>query len=164
MEGAPPSRHGQGENLGPAMLQLLGWVGFLGVGYFVRRKTSTGVWMLIGWWAVFWPLLVGSALTGILAFLMLAVWIIVPPLTSLMIYFDSTLIELPRTWSHSSADDSSTSQAPLRSPSGATSSCSPGQGVTEPPPSSRTPGWYKDPWGIGKRWWDGDRWTSQWSR
>ena len=40
---------------------------------------------------MFWPLLVGSALTGILAFLMLAVWIIVPPLTSLMIYFDSTL-------------------------------------------------------------------------
>lgn len=33
-------------------------------------------------------------------------------------------------------------------------------GPTEPPPPSKSAGWYQDPWGIGKRWWDGERWTT----
>jgi hypothetical protein len=46
--------------------------------------------MLVGWWATFWLLLfvsVGSF--GALTLLMIVVWILVPPLTSLFIYSDT---------------------------------------------------------------------------
>ncbi len=32
-------------------------------------------------------------------------------------------------------------------------------GPTQPQPRNTSPGWYRDPWGIGLRWWDGERWT-----
>ena len=30
---------------------------------------------------------------------------------------------------------------------------------TQPPPPSRNADWYKDPFGTGKRYWDGNAWT-----
>lgn len=38
-------------------------------------------------------------------------------------------------------------QSPLRS-----------AGPTESRPPSRSPGWYKDPWGVGRRYWNGTSW------
>jgi len=32
-------------------------------------------------------------------------------------------------------------------------------GPTQPLPSDPRPDWYKDPWGVGSRWWDGQCWT-----
>ncbi len=37
----------------------------------------------------------------------------------------------------------------------------PAEGPTQPPPPSSNAGWYKDPWGVGKRWWNGRFWTDQ---
>jgi hypothetical protein len=37
----------------------------------------------------------------------------------------------------------------------------PPAGPTEPKPYSTTPGWYPNPWGMGKRWWDGAHWTRE---
>jgi hypothetical protein len=56
--------------------------------------------------------------------------------------------------------------SPQSSPRFTHSSPSPpsNDGPTEPRPPSTTPGWYGDPWGVGKRWWDGSRWTRQTSR
>jgi Protein of unknown function (DUF2510) len=34
-----------------------------------------------------------------------------------------------------------------------------GAGPTQPPPPSKNAGWYKDPFGTGKRYWDGSVWT-----
>ena len=37
----------------------------------------------------------------------------------------------------------------------------PAQGTrpTQPPPPSRNADWYRDPFGTGKRYWDGSAWT-----
>jgi hypothetical protein len=32
---------------------------------------------------------------------------------------------------------------------------------TSPPPPSLNAGWYKDPFGTGRRYWDGGAWTEQ---
>jgi hypothetical protein len=34
-------------------------------------------------------------------------------------------------------------------------------GPSEPKPHSNRPGWYKDPWGVGERRWDGHYWTRE---
>ena len=34
------------------------------------------------------------------------------------------------------------------------------QGPTEPHPPSLHPGWYQDPWGPGRRYWNGVSWTA----
>ncbi|MGH2448467.1 MAG: hypothetical protein ACRDFS_07690 [Chloroflexota bacterium] len=75
--------------LGAALLQLLGWIGFLGIGYFARGRIGTGLAMLIGWWVVFWALLfLTVASFGLLWFVMHAVWLIVPPLSAFLLYVD----------------------------------------------------------------------------
>lgn len=33
------------------------------------------------------------------------------------------------------------------------------EGPTEPHPPSMHPGWYEDPWGPGRRYWNGVSWT-----
>ena len=74
---------------GAALLQLLGWVGFLGVGYMVRGRILTGLAMLVSWWAAFWFLLLASFVTlGFAHPLMVVAWVIVPPLTALFAYSD----------------------------------------------------------------------------
>lgn len=35
----------------------------------------------------------------------------------------------------------------------------PPDGPTTPPPPSPNPGWYRDPWGTGRRYWNGASWT-----
>jgi hypothetical protein len=73
----------------PALLQLLGWVGFLGVGYFVRGRIAIAVIMLIGWWTLFWVLLGFGVLTaGLGHLLMICVWLAVPPMTAAFLYFE----------------------------------------------------------------------------
>lgn len=82
--GPPGSR---AHHTGAALLQLLGWVGFLGIGYLLRGRVGMGLVMLVGWWLAFWFLLFASVITfGLLHPLMLVAWIIVPPLTAYFAY------------------------------------------------------------------------------
>jgi hypothetical protein len=79
-----------GRPLGPAALQLLGWIGFLGLGYVAVGRRKLGFSMLVGWWAVALVLFAFSAMTLFVgSALQLIVWVIVPPLSSLLLYFDS---------------------------------------------------------------------------
>lgn len=74
--------------LAPALLQLLGWLGFLGIGYLVQGRIGLGIGMLIGWWIAFWLLLAASSLTfGLFTILMICVWLSVPPITAAFLYF-----------------------------------------------------------------------------
>lgn len=74
---------------GAALLQLLGWIGFLGIGYMARGRIFTGLAMLVGWWLTFWFLLFASVITlGVAHVLMVAVWLVVPPLTALLVSSD----------------------------------------------------------------------------
>lgn len=34
-------------------------------------------------------------------------------------------------------------------------------GPNEPAPPSTSAGWYQDPWGTGRRYWNGDNWTPE---
>lgn len=74
----------------PALLQLLGWIGFLGIGYMVRGRILVGLAMLVGWWAAFWFLFIASIVTfGAFGVLMHVVWLVVPPLTACFLYADA---------------------------------------------------------------------------
>jgi hypothetical protein len=76
--------------LAPALLELFGWFGFLGIGYMMQRRYGVGVAMLIGWWAVFWMLLmIGFASFGLGHLLVLCVWFVVPPTTAAFLYFEN---------------------------------------------------------------------------
>lgn len=35
------------------------------------------------------------------------------------------------------------------------------EGPSEPAPPSALAGWYKDPWGVGSRYWNGRSWTRE---
>jgi hypothetical protein len=73
----------------PALLQLVGWFGFLGIGYLVQRRYALGLAMLIGWWVLFWMLLgIGVVSFGLGHLLMLCVWLVVPPTTAAFLYFE----------------------------------------------------------------------------
>jgi hypothetical protein len=72
------------------MLQLLGWVGWLGIGYVAWGKLLLGVLMLIGWWAAFWVLLFFTLVTQTVT-LSLAVlsWVLVPLITSVALWVEA---------------------------------------------------------------------------
>lgn len=73
----------------PALLQLLGWFGFLGIGYFVQQRNGIGVAMLLGWWILFWVMLgFGVVSLGLGHLLMICVWLVVPPITAAFLYFE----------------------------------------------------------------------------
>ena len=78
---------GGSRHTGAALLQLLGWIGFLGIGYMVRGRFLTGLGMLVGWWVAFWFLLFASLITfGLAHPLMVVAWVVVPPLTAFLLY------------------------------------------------------------------------------
>ncbi len=82
-------RQTQSRPLIPALLQLLGWVGFLGIGYFVQGRAAIAIAMLIGWWIVFWILLgFGVVTLGLGHLLMICVWLAAPPITAAFLYFE----------------------------------------------------------------------------
>jgi hypothetical protein len=74
----------------PAVLQLLGWVGWLGIGYVAWGKLLLGVLMLIGWWAAFWVLSFFTLVTQTVP-LPLAVlsWVLVPLITSVALWVEA---------------------------------------------------------------------------
>lgn len=79
----------QSRPLIPSLLQLLGWVGFLGVGYLVQGRPAIGIAMLVAWWIAFWLLLFFGVFTlGLGHLLMMCVWLAVPPITAAFLYFE----------------------------------------------------------------------------
>lgn len=75
----------------PALLQLLGWVGWLGIGYMAWGRVLVGALMLIGWWTAFWVLLFFTLVTQTVA-LSLAVlaWVLVPLITSVALWVEAS--------------------------------------------------------------------------
>jgi hypothetical protein len=74
----------------PALLQLLGWVGWLGIGYVAWGRVLLGVLMLIGWWAVFWVLSFFTLVTQTVALpLAVLAWVLVPLITSVALWVEA---------------------------------------------------------------------------
>jgi hypothetical protein len=53
------------------------------------------------------------------------------------------------------------SPATRRSPNAGRHAPSSQVGPSQPRPVNGDPGWYQDPWGVGKRRWNGSNWTSE---
>ncbi len=74
----------------PALLQLLGWVGWLGIGYVAWGRVLFGILMLIAWWAVFWVLSFFTLVTQTVALpLALLAWFLVPLITSVALWVEA---------------------------------------------------------------------------
>lgn len=81
----------------PALLQLLGWVGWLGIGYVAWGRILLGVLMLIGWWAVFWALSFFTLVTQTVALpLAVSAWVLVPLITSVALWLEATAVNKAR--------------------------------------------------------------------
>lgn len=79
----------QSRPVAAALLQLLGWVGFLGVGYLIQRRFGVGFAMMVGWWLTYWVLLAAGVVTfGLFHIVMICVWLAVPPITAVFLYFE----------------------------------------------------------------------------
>lgn len=84
---APPTSR---PDIVPALLQLLGWVGWLGIGYVAWGRVLLGLLMLIGWWAVFWVLLFFTLVTQTVALpLAVVAWVLVPLITSVALWVEA---------------------------------------------------------------------------
>jgi hypothetical protein len=79
-----------GGHVGQALLQLLGWVGWLGIGYAVWGRVIVGSLMVIGWWAAFWALLFFSEVTQAISLLLaVLIWVLVPPITAVALWIET---------------------------------------------------------------------------
>jgi hypothetical protein len=69
---------------------LLGWVGWLGIGYMAWGRVLLGVVMLIAWWTAFWVLSFFTLVTQTVALpLALLAWFLVPLITSVALWVEA---------------------------------------------------------------------------
>lgn len=83
----PPETEGQKRARQAAVAELLGWFGFLGVGWLLAHRTGVGIALLIGWWVVMAAM---AVLTLFTVGISLCIWgplhITVPIVSALLLY------------------------------------------------------------------------------